>query len=89
MARVTNAGASAPQYGAPKKPKTVLPPGVYTVGIMDVRVDQTKSGTSYLCLSLCIDRCGLSLAGGVERTELLLLLGAETEQSLLCGGREE
>lgn len=55
MARVTNAGASAPQYGAPKKPKTVLAPGVYTVGIMDVRVDQTKSGTSYLCLSLCID----------------------------------
>ena len=55
MARVTNAGASAPQYGSPKKTKQVLPAGTYTVGIMDVRVDQTKSGTSYLCLTLCID----------------------------------
>jgi hypothetical protein len=54
MARVTNAGASTPQY-APKKPKQVLPAGTYTVGIMDVRVDQTKSGTSYLCLTLCTE----------------------------------
>ena len=56
MARVTNTGASAPpQYGAPKQPKKVLAPGSYTVGIMAVRVDQTKSGTPYLCLSLCTD----------------------------------